>query len=960
MAAIIVCDACGRVYHVAEDSGIAAISCSCGRSLQVPGAVARRAEPLAQVPDSAAPPLHMPTGLSLALWLSAAAGLVVATAAALAGDLAVPLWVARLPSISPWAWFAAPAAGLILVWLAVKPLRPGGMAAAAGIGGGAVLGLVALLVIHAIGFGNRLAFRAVERWLDWRVGWALIGALSAAGAVAIAVSVTRLLPRVGGPVLRVLGAGIGALAGATAFSVARLLPALEAGTAWADGPVLAALTVLTAIISATVAVVALDVGVKHQAGTVPYLLAIVGLIGGSMTEALLDCSGVRMLICLLALPLAGGLAAMAAGVAVAAGGSPRRVALGALGTAALALAIVGSAYHPSAEAIRVRGLIRQARESQDKLQALRELRQVTDPSAIRALLAALEEEEDWQILTACGLALGDMGDRRAVPALMRLLEHDNPQVRSVAMRGLVRIGDPRALAVCLEMIRSDDEQAAMMAARALGAMPEHSRSAVVELARESDARLRVRAMTALGMMEDDPAAMQMLLAACGDPDPSVRAAAAMAAPRGPAAFDRLAALLRDPDASVRLAAVTGMGRTGDPRAAPLLAEMLAGEEMVARAAASALGDFATAEGINALDRALADPREQVVQAAAWGLAQVGGQRATEALVRLLLREAGARSHQNTAVSALINMKDVTLEPLITLLGDANREVRERAESALEHVCEGRPEVIVPCTRHERAATRAAAVRLLSRPRVGGDGRAIVPLLVDSDKGVREAALAALRQMGERAVPALGEGLKHADGCIATASARLLAEAGGTHAVDALLAAAHDKRADVAAATISALGRLGDARAAEVVVAALEDPRPGVALAALKVAGRVGATRALRPLLEALAEGDAARRAAAAEGLGGFADAAAIDGLVAALGDSNEDVRKAAVVALGVTGEPAISALVPLAESPDDWVRVGALGALARMDSPRAKQAVQRAQAAASRRGLEEVPPLPLP
>ena len=57
MAVVIVCDACGRAYHVSADSGVVEIPCSCGRLLAVPGAAVEQAPPPEEAPPPAPAPL---------------------------------------------------------------------------------------------------------------------------------------------------------------------------------------------------------------------------------------------------------------------------------------------------------------------------------------------------------------------------------------------------------------------------------------------------------------------------------------------------------------------------------------------------------------------------------------------------------------------------------------------------------------------------------------------------------------------------------------------------------------------------------------------------------------------------------------------------------------------------------------------------------------------------------------
>jgi HEAT repeat protein len=66
---------------------------------------------------------------------------------------------------------------------------------------------------------------------------------------------------------------------------------------------------------------------------------------------------------------------------------------------------------------------------------------------VEALCAALEAEMKGGYLTveAISEALTAIGDRRAIPALMRVVEHGNCHARTAAATALGAFGDRRAL-----------------------------------------------------------------------------------------------------------------------------------------------------------------------------------------------------------------------------------------------------------------------------------------------------------------------------------------------------------------------------------------------------------------------------------------------------------------------------------------------------------------------------------
>ncbi|MBD2020096.1 HEAT repeat domain-containing protein, partial [Leptolyngbya sp. FACHB-36] len=76
---------------------------------------------------------------------------------------------------------------------------------------------------------------------------------------------------------------------------------------------------------------------------------------------------------------------------------------------------------------------------------------VRDPAAIAALTAALEDDADRTVLGGYPLrrnaarALGKLGDRSAVPGLIRCLECSDFYVREAAAQSLGMLGDPSSV-----------------------------------------------------------------------------------------------------------------------------------------------------------------------------------------------------------------------------------------------------------------------------------------------------------------------------------------------------------------------------------------------------------------------------------------------------------------------------------------------------------------------------------
>jgi phycocyanobilin lyase alpha subunit len=85
---------------------------------------------------------------------------------------------------------------------------------------------------------------------------------------------------------------------------------------------------------------------------------------------------------------------------------------------------------------------------------------VNDPEAIAVLIAALEDEDDrttvggYPLRRNAARALGKLGDRRAVPALVRALECSDFYVREAAAQALETLGDVSCLPRLMELLNN--------------------------------------------------------------------------------------------------------------------------------------------------------------------------------------------------------------------------------------------------------------------------------------------------------------------------------------------------------------------------------------------------------------------------------------------------------------------------------------------------------------------------
>jgi HEAT repeat protein len=344
-----------------------------------------------------------------------------------------------------------------------------------------------------------------------------------------------------------------------------------------------------------------------------------------------------------------------------------------------------------------------------------------DTRAVEPLLAALEAElthlagaavpvrfghtdfpglqDSWTVRRDIAIALGKLGDSRAVGALVDALRDDRSWVRRYAAEALGKIGDSRAVDPLRATLSDSGADVRAAAAAALDQLSWRPVDAAAEAA------YWVATKQWASCVENR--AVAPLVGVLDDEEPAVRGGAVDAlVDIGVPAVGPLVDTLQDPHAALRgrSAAAEALGRIGDARAVePLLPLLEDPATSVRRAAAEALGRLGDLRAVDALIGALADGDEDARTAAG------------QALERLGWRPEGASAGAYWVAIGQWDqaVRAQAVEPLIRALQDHAASVREHASTALGSI---------------------------------GDARAIAPLsavLSDRDIGVARAAARAL-------------------------------------------------------------------------------------------------------------------------------------------------------------------------------------------------------------------------
>jgi HEAT repeat protein len=374
------------------------------------------------------------------------------------------------------------------------------------------------------------------------------------------------------------------------------------------------------------------------------------------------------------------------------------------------------------------------------------------PLAVPALIAALEDENEWRRGLAVE-ALGRIGDRRAVPALIQVLRKDSTGgVRAQAATMLARIGDPRAVDPLIAALRDPKGSVREASVRALGELrPPTALNPLARILADSPAyrggpvlefdpgraagevllrygqpgrdeifkaladrrpHARLNALQSLAESHD-PRFPRALLGRLRDADPEVLhwTVRTVGARRLRAAGKPLIALLRHP--SVELVAgpaAEALGATRDPRGLrPLLRALRSHDPVMRSFAADGLGQLGDRRAAPALLRAL-DDREDMVRASAaraLGLLRLTG---TTAAVRRRLRDHDPYVRA-VAAEALGRLRSRSSAPaLVAALRDPNASVREAAAGALADVGDARALPALRRLLHSSHSPEAKAAR----------------------------------------------------------------------------------------------------------------------------------------------------------------------------------------------------------------------------------------------------------
>lgn len=300
-----------------------------------------------------------------------------------------------------------------------------------------------------------------------------------------------------------------------------------------------------------------------------------------------------------------------------------------------------------------------------------------------------------------------------------------------------------------------------------------------------------------------------------------------------------------------------------------------------------------------------------------------------------------------AMTALIQIGDPSVEPLIGALKERNSEVQQNAAEALGDMNDVRAvEPLIALLNKNDTTVRKNALEALGKL---GDVRAVDPILEalkDRRTIIQDTAFNALKNLlgaltKRRDIQTIGVILGYPDSLVRRLAITALGDIPSSQSAALLVPVLDDPDTRIRDTAIDVLKKIGEP-AGEPLVTTLQEGDIKVRILAAMILGDIRDTRAVEPLMNTLSfhSGDfpldAPRlRFESASALKKIRDPRAVEPLIRALKDDIPAVRESARTALEEIGTEAVEQLNRALLDPDPGIRVNIAKILGEFKDPRA-------------------------
>ncbi|NJR63401.1 MAG: hypothetical protein HC769_34265 [Cyanobacteria bacterium CRU_2_1] len=559
-----------------------------------------------------------------------------------------------------------------------------------------------------------------------------------------------------------------------------------------------------------------------------------------------------------------------------------------------------------------------------RFDAVEGFKNIGSKDAANSLVAALEDEEiNWTVAEA----LSQIGSREIIPALLKFLKHEQPNVRMAVVEVLGKTNGEGIILGLLEALEDEHEDVRYGAIKALRDRAEADTTPnLINALEDTEYSVRKLAAQALGNIRHEMAISSLLKVALQDEDKEVREAASEALKKiGAEAFisDAIKALKEDNKLQVRFNAID-------------LAKRLKYKGFVSEL----------------LLITLEDKEDEIRRQAAFALGAIEDEAAIKGLLQVALEKHWRVKSkffvcQPRAIEALGRIKDKrAVSGLIELLGNCRSSTRWRAAKALGEIKdESAVLALINALEDEHIDIRIMAAEALGKI---GDKRAIpglLEMLNDENPDVcREAVDAFYRKLTcKESLPGLISALEKVDPNDRYLVVMALDKIGDKASVPVLIRILKEDKGNdkmLCRYAAEALGKIKDRTAIPALLKILELEHNKARFSSLNsgkpenyedpnffsfilyVLQQFQDLKVLSCFHEALAHPNAEIREDAAGMLRSFASHESIPFLVKAIQDAEPGVRaKAALTLAAIGGKVAGRAILKLLEEEEeDYVR----------------------------------------